>query len=133
MYDLTDVPSLYDRKTAARPFDTIHDNLRYLSLVQSLLKGRNASLWCLREPTHMRLSVYQIFTHKKPYNSEKDFISKNAREVIKASPKKGVQKYVDTPGGNSAPLQPSGLVPRVKTLLLFKKDWEIQKKFKRIF
>ena len=36
---LTDVSAaMYDRKTAARPFYTIHDVLRYLSLVQSLLK-----------------------------------------------------------------------------------------------
>ena len=33
---------MYYRKTAARPFDTIHDILRSLSLVQSLLKGRNS-------------------------------------------------------------------------------------------
>ena len=44
--DLADVPaSIYDRKTAARPFDTIHDILRCLSLAQSLLKGRNAPIW----------------------------------------------------------------------------------------
>ena len=37
--DSTDVPaSIYDRKTAARPFNTIHDILGCLSLVQSLLK-----------------------------------------------------------------------------------------------
>ena len=42
--NITDVPaSIYDRKTAARPFDTIHDILQSLSLVQSLLSGRNAS------------------------------------------------------------------------------------------
>ena len=36
---LTDVPALnYDRKTDARPFDTIQEILRCLSLVQSLLK-----------------------------------------------------------------------------------------------
>ena len=36
--DLTDVPaSIYERKTAARPFDTIHALLRSLSLSQSLL------------------------------------------------------------------------------------------------
>ena len=41
--DLTDdTASIYDRKTAARHFDTIHDILRALSLAQSLLKGRNA-------------------------------------------------------------------------------------------
>ena len=45
-FDSTDVPSwIYDRKTAARPFDTIHDILRCLSLAQSLLKGRNAPIW----------------------------------------------------------------------------------------
>ena len=36
--------SLYDWKTAARPFDTIHDILRSLTLAQSLLKGRNAPI-----------------------------------------------------------------------------------------
>ena len=52
--DVTDVPaSIYDRKMDARPFDTI---LRCISLVQSLLKGRNAPFWCKREPTYMRLS-----------------------------------------------------------------------------
>ena len=49
----------------------------------------------------------------KPYNSSKDFISKNALEVIKASPNRPVPNYVDTPSGNTAPLEPSGLVPRV--------------------
>ena len=34
--------SNYDRKTDARPIDTIHDILRCLSLVQSVLKGRKA-------------------------------------------------------------------------------------------
>ena len=48
-----------------------------------------------------------------PYSPSKDFISKNAVEVIKASPNMGVTKYVDTPCGNSAPLEPSGLVPKV--------------------
>ena len=44
--DSTDVPaSNYARKIAARPFDTIHDILRCLSLAQSLLKGRNAPIW----------------------------------------------------------------------------------------
>ena len=46
MWYLTDVPaSHYDRKTDARPFDTIHDILRCLCLIQSLLKGRNAPIW----------------------------------------------------------------------------------------
>ena len=40
----------------ARPFATIHDILRFLSLVQSLLKGGNAPIWRNREPTHIRLS-----------------------------------------------------------------------------
>ena len=52
-----------------------------------------------------------------PYSPSKDFISKNAVEVIKASPNKGVPKYVDTPSGNSAPLEPSGLVPKVGRIL----------------
>ena len=41
----TDVPaSIYDRKMDGRPFDTINDILRCLSLVQSLLKSRNAPI-----------------------------------------------------------------------------------------
>ena len=45
MCDLTNVPSwIYDRKIDARPFHAIHDILRWLSLVQSLL-DRNASIW----------------------------------------------------------------------------------------
>ena len=48
--DLTDAEySMYDRKIADRPFDSIHDILRSLSLVEFLLEGRNA-------PTHMILS-----------------------------------------------------------------------------
>ena len=43
---MTDVQApKYDRKTAARSFDTIHDILRALSLAQSLLKGRNPPVW----------------------------------------------------------------------------------------
>ena len=57
MGDLTDVPaSLHDRKTVARPFDTIHDILQCLSLVQSLLKDQNAPIWRKREPTRTGLS-----------------------------------------------------------------------------
>ena len=56
-YDLSDVQaSMNDRKTAARPFDTIHDVLPSLSLVQSLRNGRNAPIWRHRVPTHMILS-----------------------------------------------------------------------------
>ena len=41
--DWTDVIAwIYDRKTAVRHFETIHDVLRYLSLVKTLLKGQNA-------------------------------------------------------------------------------------------
>ena len=36
--------SFYDRKTP-RPFDTIHDILRSLSLAQSLLEGQNEPIW----------------------------------------------------------------------------------------
>ena len=43
MYDFRDVEaSIYDRKTAAQPFDTTDDILRSLSLAQSLLKDQNA-------------------------------------------------------------------------------------------
>ena len=38
-------PSNYDRKMDALPFDTIHDILRCLSLMQSLLKDRNGPIW----------------------------------------------------------------------------------------
>ena len=45
-FDLTDVlGSIYDRKTAARPFDTMYDILRSLSVAQSLLKGQNSPIW----------------------------------------------------------------------------------------
>ena len=55
--DLTDVSaSIYDIKIDARPFDTIHDILRGLSLAQSLFKGRNARLCRKQEPTLIRLS-----------------------------------------------------------------------------
>ena len=37
--------SIYDRKFAVRRSDTIHDILRYLSLAQCLLKGRNTPIW----------------------------------------------------------------------------------------
>ena len=53
----------------ARPFDTIHDILECLSLIQSLLEGQNASIWRKREPTHMsrsrtdRLSRYVANKH----------------------------------------------------------------------
>ena len=48
---LTDVPaSIYDRKTAARPFDTNHNIIRCLSLAQFLLKGRNAPIWRIGNP-----------------------------------------------------------------------------------
>ena len=41
--DLGDVSaSIYDRKTAARPFDTIHHILRSLSFAEALLSCRNA-------------------------------------------------------------------------------------------
>ena len=44
--NLTDFPSsIYDIKSAAQPFDTIHDILRSLSLAKFLLKDRNASIW----------------------------------------------------------------------------------------
>ena len=63
-FGLTDVPaSIYDRKTAARPFDTIHDILRSLSLVQSLLKDRNSPNWRHRAPTHMNLSGTEGLSH----------------------------------------------------------------------
>ena len=43
---MTDVPPrIYSRKTAARPFDIIHDIPRSLSLAQSLLKGQNAPIY----------------------------------------------------------------------------------------
>ena len=38
------------------PFDTTHDILRSLSVVQSLLKARNSPNWRQRAPTHMNLS-----------------------------------------------------------------------------
>ena len=56
-YDLRNVrASIFDIKQDARPFDIINDILRCLSLVQYLLKGRNAPIWHKREQTHMKLS-----------------------------------------------------------------------------
>ena len=49
--------SIFDIKMDAQSFDTIHDILRCLRLMQYLLKRRNAQTWRMREPTHMRLSV----------------------------------------------------------------------------
>ena len=58
--DLTDVQaSIYDRKMA-RPSDTINAILRCLSLVQSLLLGRDARIWRKRETSHMRLSATDL-------------------------------------------------------------------------
>ena len=39
----------------------------------------------------------------------------NAKKVIQSSAKKGEPKFVDTVGGNSSPLKPSGLVPNVSS------------------
>ena len=45
-YDLTNVPAaMYDRKTAARTFDTFHVILQSLSLKQSLPKDQNTPIW----------------------------------------------------------------------------------------
>ena len=61
--DFTDVSAqIYDRKMDARPFDAIHDIVRCLSIVKSLLKGRNAPIWRKWEPTHMRLSGTERLT-----------------------------------------------------------------------
>ena len=54
--DLTDIPASFNyRKMDARPFNTFHDILQWLSLVQSLLEDRNAPISRKQEPTHMRL------------------------------------------------------------------------------
>ena len=53
---MTDVkPRIYGRKTAARPFDIIHDIPQSLSLAQSLLKGQKAPI-CTSGTLHMTLS-----------------------------------------------------------------------------
>ena len=55
--DLTDVqPSMYDRKTAARPFKIIHVIIRSLSLAQTFLRDRNAPIWRMRASPHMKQS-----------------------------------------------------------------------------
>ena len=59
---LTDVQCMIG-KTRPDLFDTIHDILRSLSLVQSLPKGRNALIWRQREPTHMRLPGTDGLSH----------------------------------------------------------------------
>lgn len=74
----------------------------------------------------------------KPSVSSKDFIKKvsdrfnqvnyvqNAINVIKSSAKKGEPKFVDTVGGNSSPLKPSGLVPNVSASKLSESKWKLQ-------
>ena len=57
--DLTDVPaSNNDRKTDARPLNTFHDILRFISrdFSVTVLKGRDAPIWRNLELTHIRLS-----------------------------------------------------------------------------
>ena len=69
--DLTNVSaSVYDRKIDARPFDTIHDILRCLSLAQSLRKGQNAPIWRKREPTYMGLSGTDELKRKKWFQTK---------------------------------------------------------------
>jgi len=48
----------------------------------------------------------------KPNYSQKNFINKNAVDVIKAPAKKPIPKYVDTRGGHKSELVPSGLYPK---------------------
>ena len=56
--DFTDGPaSIFDQNMNARPFDTLHDMLRFLSFVESLIEDRNAPIWRKGEPTHLRLPV----------------------------------------------------------------------------
>ena len=52
--DLTNIPiSNYDRETTPRHIDTIHDIHGSLSLVESLLKGRNAPICRKLELMHL--------------------------------------------------------------------------------
>ena len=61
--DFTDITaSIYDRKMDARLFDNIHDILRCISLVQSLLEALLAQIWPKQEPQHMRLLVTDRLT-----------------------------------------------------------------------
>merc|ERR1719427_2570991 len=48
----------------------------------------------------------------KPNYTQKNFINKNAVDVIKAPAKKPIPKYVDTRGGHKSELIPSGLYPK---------------------
>ena len=68
-----------DRKTAARPFDTIHDIPRSLSLAESLLKGRNTPILRQREPTQMRLpgtDGLNLDSHlRKSYNYSRSILT----------------------------------------------------------
>ena len=57
--------SNYDRKTDVRHFDTIHDILRCIRLVQWLFIDRNAPIWRKREPTPMRLSGVDGLTYTR--------------------------------------------------------------------
>ena len=75
-FDLTDA-SKYDRKMDARPFDTIHDILRCLSVAQSLLKGRNAPISRIGNR-----GVKGLICHKTNSDFTGDFVPiKKIREV----------------------------------------------------
>ena len=91
---LTEVPaSIYDRKTAARPFDTIHDILWCHIIVQSLLEGskkkqiwlsgkarvnpqKNKQVWCLLRSECLNNSPGPVVTAVVPVESLKRLIMK---------------------------------------------------------
>ena len=55
--DLTDAPaSMYDRKTAAGPFDTIHDILQFGAISSQRPKCANLAH---REPSNLRVKYFE--------------------------------------------------------------------------
>ena len=89
---------MYDRKTAARPFDTIYDTLRSLSLVQCLLKDQNPPIWRQRAPTHMtlsrtdRLSYRNVSNESESQGSDESSLKDLIHEGL--NPSLGSQKFL---------------------------------------
>ena len=79
---LIDVPALiYDRKTATRRFDTMHDFLLSFRLVQSHLKGRNAQIW---HSGNRRVQL--IYSSNPVLDSTRVSISLSTQNFMKAVP-----------------------------------------------
>ena len=108
--------SMYDRKTAARTFDTTHGILRSLSLAQTLFKGWNAPIWRIGngEVKHKLIKALLIW----PWNSEL-FTTSIQKSTIAASPMlclnilKTLRKLPSLPRGKFKSMKKSDLTTRL--------------------